>query len=145
MEYESISISHWLQLVVTVECNGKEFQLTLDSPSRMLDCRVIANDDERQTIFPPPPSYEPGNSNFPQDWSTGTFWEQREPITSVSGWGSCVPCPCEAKKIEARNKCKTYSASGKHHSQQKNKEKKKTVATPSNLLPEWGPPPAYEN
>lgn len=147
MVYESISISHWLQLIVTVECNGKEFDLTLDSPSRMLDCRVVAVDDECQTILPPPPSYEPGDALPTNDWSTGTFWEQREPITFVSGWGSTVPCPCEAKKLEHFNKSKTFAASGKHLDT-KSKNKKKNAAsiiTPPNLLPEWGPPPAYEN
>ncbi|CAO3635461.1 unnamed protein product [Mucor hiemalis] len=143
MEYESISISHWLQLIVTVECNGRDIELTLDSPSRMLDCRVVSNDD-KQTILPPPPSYEPGDGYLTHDWSTGTFWEQREPITSTSGWGSCVPCPCEAKKLEAQNKCKNYSSSGNHHTKQKKEKRKAASSTPSNLLPEWGPPPAYE-
>jgi hypothetical protein len=148
MEYESISISHWLQLVVTIECNGQEFNLTLDSPSRMLDCRVISADDERQTILPPPPSYAPGDVLPTNDWSTGTFWEQREPITFVSGWGSTAPCPCEAKKSELQNKSKSFAASGKHHDTKiKNKKMAAatTVNTPPNLLPEWGPPPAYEN
>ncbi|KAI7879211.1 uncharacterized protein EV154DRAFT_555422 [Mucor mucedo] len=143
MEYDSINISHWLQLVVAIECNGKEFELRLDSPSRMLDCRVVSVDDAGQTILPPPPSYEPGDGFIVNDWSTGTFWEQREPITSVSNWGSKVLCPCESKKKLALDKNKAFAASGKHHNTKKNKMA--IIPTPPNLLPEWGPPPAYNN
>lgn len=142
MEYETININHWLQLVVVIECNGKEFELRLDSPSRMLDCRVVSVDDDRQTILPPPPSYEPGDGFTAHDWSTGTFWEQREPITSVSNWGSKVLCPCETKKRDALNKNRVFAASGKHNNI--SKDKMAVIPTPPNLLPEWGAPPAYD-
>ncbi|KAI9273267.1 hypothetical protein EDC94DRAFT_690235 [Helicostylum pulchrum] len=145
MEYESINIGHWLQLVVTIECNGKEFDLTLDSPSRMLDCRVVSVDDERQTILPPPPTYKAGDGFVNHDWSTSTFWEQREPITSVSGWGAITLCPCKTKKLDVENKNKSFTASGKHQIQQKNTKRLSRTGTPSNLLPEWGAPPAYES
>ncbi|KAI9341078.1 hypothetical protein BD770DRAFT_399268 [Pilaira anomala] len=145
MEYESIDINHWMQLIVTIECNGKEFDITLDSPARMLDCRVVSVGDEQQTILPPPPLYETGNGFITHDWSTGTFWEQREPITSVSGWGSIIHCPCEAKKLQEDAQRKSFSASGKHENNYKGKKILPRTNMPSNMLPEWGPPPAYEN
>lgn len=145
MEYESINISHWMQLIVTIECNGKEFDITLDSPTRMLDCRVVSAGDERQTILPPPPLYETGNGFITHDWSTGTFWEQREPITSVSGWGSIIECPCEAKKLQEDARRKSFSASGKHENKYKGKKILPRTNTSPSMLPEWGPPPAYEN
>jgi hypothetical protein len=148
MEYESIKISHWIQLVVAIECNGKNFELTLDSPGRMLDCRVVAADDEGQTILPPPPKYQPGDGIL-NNWTQSTFWEQREPITSVNGWGACVPCPCMQKKYlahrKAHNLCNNYNkTNGKRSSNALNNNL--TVADNSCLpshLPEWGPPPCY--
>lgn len=142
MEYESIKMSHWLQLIVTIECNGKTFDLLLDSPARILDCRLVA-DDESQTVLPPPPSYQPGDGHLyhENNWSQSTFWEQREPITFVSGWGSCVPCPCEYKKLKAMNNTKKPPTSISNNSNNNN-----TIADdscPSSHLPEWGPPPCY--
>lgn len=142
MEYESIKMSHWLQLIVTIECNGKTFDLLLDSPARILDCRLVA-DDESQTVLPPPPSYQPGDGHLyhENNWSQSTFWEQREPITFVSGWGSCVPCPCEYKKLKAMNNTKKPPTNISNNSNSNN-----TIADdscPSSHLPEWGPPPCY--
>ncbi|KAL9547958.1 hypothetical protein MBANPS3_005908 [Mucor bainieri] len=161
MDYESIKMSHWMQLIVTIECNGKTFDLLLDSPARILDCRLVA-DDECQTVLPPPPSYQPGDGHLYREnnWSQSTFWEQREPITFVSGWGSCVPCPCEYKKLKAMNAAakkpllatnmnanttKTISIS-KNKNNNGNQTHNLTTATddcPSSHLPEWGPPPCY--
>ncbi|OAD07752.1 hypothetical protein MUCCIDRAFT_154749 [Mucor lusitanicus CBS 277.49] len=155
-------MSHWMQLVVTIECNGKAFDLLLDSPARILDCRLVA-DDECQTVLPPPPSYQPGDGHLyhENNWSQSTFWEQREPITFVSGWGSCVPCPCEYKKLKAMNAAAATAAAkkplintdinanaAKIASISKNKNNNHTQSTatdscPSSHLPEWGPPPCY--
>lgn len=147
MEYESIKIHHWVQLVVAIECNGKTFALTLDSPGRMLDCRLVAADDECQTILPPPPKYQPGDGTL-NNWTQSTFWEQREPITSVNGWGACVPCPCIQKKYSALQKAHNLSSSkttnGKRSMKASNNDLTVTdnSCLPSNL-PEWGPPPCY--
>ncbi|GAA5797072.1 hypothetical protein HPULCUR_002451 [Helicostylum pulchrum] len=146
MEYESISVSHWIQLVVTIECNGRKFDLLLDSPGRVLDCRVVSVDDECQTILPPPPSYKPGEgqSHHENAKPAGSFWEQREAITNVSGWGSCRPCPCEYKKIKRKDSNEEI-ASGNNSN--KNIKKANNVSKPEtcspDLLPEWGPPPCY--
>lgn len=149
MEYESIKMSHWLQLIVTIECNGKTFDLLLDSPARILDCRLVA-DDESQTVLPPPPSYQPGDGHLyhENNWSQSTFWEQREPITFVSGWGSCVPCPCEYKKLKAMKNMKKPPTNTTINSNNNTNSfsKSNTVADdscPSSHLPEWGPPPCY--
>ncbi|RCI00383.1 hypothetical protein CU098_010768, partial [Rhizopus stolonifer] len=155
MSYESIKITHWTQLIVTVECNGQEFDLCLNTPSRILCCRLVAADDECQTILPPPPSYVPGDSRSYREnnWSTSTFWEQREPITSVSGWGSHVPCPCEYKRLKAsilsNNNILNISLpnSGRNNSSKSNKssisnDRLSASYSPSHL-PEWGPPPCY--
>ncbi|CEP20102.1 hypothetical protein [Parasitella parasitica] len=155
MDYESIKISHWMQLVVSIECNGKTFDLLLESPARILDCRLVA-DDDCQTVLPPPPSYQPGDGHLyhENNWSQSTFWEQREPITFVSNWGSCVPCPCEYKKLKALNALAkppsrlqvrhgtTISGLSKNSGNNNNNQ---SVANscPSSHLPEWGPPPCY--
>lgn len=134
MEHESITIKHWLQLVVTIECNGKTFDLHLETPGQVLDCRLV-NDDEdgNQTLIPPPPAYEPGNNSYKSSIEkSSNFWEQREPITLVSGWGSCVPCPCEAKKLKKNSKCNDMKTS-----------KNINEIQFSSHLPEWGPPPSY--
>lgn len=150
MEYESININHWIQLVVTVRCEGKKFDLLLESPGRVLDCRVVSVDDECQTILPPPPSYQPGDGHLYQEntWSTGTFWEQREAITSVSGWGSCVPCPCQYKKLKKsaakRNSiCSSVSSEIKKGNVKRSSTGDTIDSCPPNLMPEWGPPPCY--
>lgn len=146
MDYESIKLSHWLQLVVTIECNGKLFDLTLDTPGRILDCRYV-HDDECETILPPPPSYQDGDERFysENNWATSTFWEQREPITLTNGWGTCVPCPCEAKRLKAKKGVKANNTSNNH-----NRLNNISIApqddsrrTPPEHLPEWGPPPCY--
>lgn len=143
MEYESISISHWFQLVVTMECNGKTFDLQLESPGRVLDCRLVSVDDECQTILPPPPSYQPGDDHLfhGKNWSPSTFWEQREAITNDSCWGSCMPCPCQYKKMK-RDDEKSNCVGNKNRSKLKTRVNS-TGTFPSNLLPEWGPPPLY--
>ncbi|KAI8645025.1 hypothetical protein BD408DRAFT_412513 [Parasitella parasitica] len=159
MDYESIKISHWMQLVVSIESNGKTFDLLLESPARILDCRLVA-DDECQTVLPPPPSYQPGDGHLyhENNWSQSTFWEQREPITFVSGWGSCVPCPCEYKKLKAVNASKkppsrlqvrygtttTSPSNGKGSGNNNNNNNQNNAdSCPSSHLPEWGPPPCY--
>ncbi|KAG0183367.1 hypothetical protein DFQ28_008859 [Apophysomyces sp. BC1034] len=118
MECDAIKIRHWLQLKVAVECNNETFELSLESPMRILDCRLVA-DDERQTILPPPPSYSPMISSRPSS-ACYSFWEQRQYITMDSIWGSCHLCPCQAK-----------ARAGKSSS-----------ASPC-LLHERGPPPRY--
>ncbi|KAI8981787.1 hypothetical protein BDF20DRAFT_905605 [Mycotypha africana] len=138
IDYESINIHHWLQLVVTIECNGKLFDLTLDSPARMLDCRVVAADDECQTILPPPPSYdhsmEPASPSpaVQNEWPQGTFWEQRELITSVDGWGSCVPCPCELRKLKKNDEFVKDRKSNKNAIIDTSSAKKTAALSPMN-------------
>ncbi|OBZ90377.1 hypothetical protein A0J61_01573 [Choanephora cucurbitarum] len=104
--HSALQIQHWLQLTVTIECNGKTFDLVLDASSRMLDCRLVAIDDDLQMILPPPPKYELGDSKvYESSYSPkSTFWEQRETITSKASWGSCMPCPCEHKKNKKQEK-----------------------------------------
>lgn len=150
MEYESININHWIQLVVTIRCEGKKFDLLLESPGRVLDCRVVSVDDDCQTILPPPPSYQPGDGHLYQEntWSTGTFWEQREAITSVSGWGSCVPCPCQYKKlkkstVKGNSTCSSVSSELKKASAKRSSTGNTKDSCPPSLMPEWGPPPCY--
>ncbi|KAI9276838.1 hypothetical protein BDA99DRAFT_494254 [Phascolomyces articulosus] len=100
---ESVTIRHWLDLIVAIECNGKLFRVTLTTPVRLLDCRLVAADDERQTILPPPPSYETIQVNTTNGGAQPTtnqteFWVQRWPITQDAVWGSCSRCPCQAKR-----------------------------------------------
>ncbi|KAG1142519.1 hypothetical protein G6F37_008188 [Rhizopus arrhizus] len=153
MDYGSIKVKHWLQLTVTLECNGEVFEVSLESPMHMLDCRVVVADDEYQTILPPPPSYRTEESNSYRQTShiPSTFWEQREPITSVSGWGSCFPCPCELRKMQKAAKSQGTklkknlegtSTNLSRRSTQKSNQNKLDAASPS-LQPEWGPPPCY--
>ncbi|KAG2226486.1 hypothetical protein INT45_014230 [Circinella minor] len=106
---ESVSIRHWLDLIVAIECDGKLFRVTLTTPVRLLDCRLVAADDERQTILPPPPSYETiqqvkinGSASSPTDQTE--FWVQRWPITQDAVWGSCFCCPCQAKLLKEEEK-----------------------------------------
>ncbi|KAI7879209.1 uncharacterized protein EV154DRAFT_555420 [Mucor mucedo] len=142
MEHESITISHWVHLIVTIECNGKVFDLILETPARFLDCRVVSVDDECQTILPPPPSYKPGDGHLYQEniWSASTFWQQREAITNVSGWGSCMPCPCQFKKLKSIKDKNNLGSNGESIKSPNNGTYKDC---PPNVLPEWGPPPCY--
>lgn len=103
MTHASISISHWLDLMVVLEANGKAFKVTLGTPVRLLDCRLVAADDERQTILPPPPSYETIEKGNPLMTTTASntteFWLQRWPITQDAVWGTCNRCPCQLKQM----------------------------------------------
>lgn len=131
MTYESIKIKHWLELVVTVECNNKTFDLNLESPGYVLDCRLV-NNDEPQTLIPSPPAYDPNDMyKYGSNWRPSSFWEQREPITLESGWGSRVPCPCEAKKVKSCKEDKIGNSQSK-------------CDDPS-ASSNWGPPPSYSN
>ncbi|OBZ81011.1 hypothetical protein A0J61_10940 [Choanephora cucurbitarum] len=149
MTHASIKITHWMHLVVTIECNGVEFDLNLETPARMLDCRLVAVDDEGQTVLPPPPSYVPGDSQsyHENNWSVSTFWEQREPITASSEWGSCIPCPCEYRRNRQTTPQKEKRA-GVSPDAAVDREVRKSSdsnnsSCPPSLLPEWGPPPCY--
>ncbi|KAI8884033.1 hypothetical protein K501DRAFT_248590 [Backusella circina FSU 941] len=140
MIHDSIKINHWLRLVVTIACHGKVFDITLESPMHMLDCRLVTFGDD--TILPPPPSYDLTTSNqLDLAWS-GTFWEQRERITSEIGFGVYYPCPCELRK----NKSLRPPTHSKNNPL--NFLKKATPPTqpsyPASLMPEWGPPPSYK-
>ncbi|KAI7887092.1 hypothetical protein K492DRAFT_232990 [Lichtheimia hyalospora FSU 10163] len=103
MTHASISINHWLHLMVVLESNGKAFKVTLGTPVRLLDCRLVAADDERQTILPPPPSYETIEKGNPLMTTTASntteFWLQRWPITQDAVWGTCNRCPCQLKQM----------------------------------------------
>jgi hypothetical protein len=141
MTHDSIKISHWLRSVVTVACQGEVFDITLESPMHMLDCRLVTFGDE--TILPPPPSYDPTtSSHLDLAWS-GTFWEQREKITSEIGFGACYPCPCELRKSK-NTRLPIYA---KETPQSFMKKPAIIPQTPSItapcLTPEWGPPPSY--
>lgn len=128
---ESVKIDHWLKLVVKVECNGELFDLTLNTPGRILDCRLVNVDDKCQTLLPPPPSYRPNDEDFRwKNWTTCSFWQQREPITLKNEWGTCMPCPCEVKQFRNLNiKCSDEAHDGTE----------RTCTAFCN----WGPPPSY--
>ncbi|ORE03516.1 hypothetical protein BCV72DRAFT_279089 [Rhizopus microsporus var. microsporus] len=155
MTYDSVKISHWLQLSVTLECDNETFNIDLDSPMQMLDCRLVAADDENQTILPPPPTYQEQEANSLQQnfYTASTFWEQREPITSVSGWGDCQPCPCEIRKMQKgknkQDKSKRTSGSMSLMSSSSQaklpKDDNDADSYSSRFLPEWGPPPCYSD
>ncbi|KAI8374168.1 uncharacterized protein BYT42DRAFT_599294 [Radiomyces spectabilis] len=116
----AVKIHHWLKLAAVVRHGNETFEISLDSPMRMLDCRLVSPDDERQTILPPPPSYSPSeHTREPM-----SFWEQRQPITLQKGWGTCDQCPCQIKRSLAKKK----------------EEKENQCAS---LQPEQGPPPRY--
>ncbi|KAI8978930.1 hypothetical protein BDB01DRAFT_843995 [Pilobolus umbonatus] len=157
MNYETVKINHWLNLVVTIECNGRVFDIHLASPMHMLDCRLVAADDKCETILPPPPSYQ-GSESYPLigSWPQSTFWEQRESITSVRGWGSCVPCPCKIRsgkvdpethmvKGKKKNITSIYNKFSPSSSTKLNSPLTPSILTaiPTTELPEWGPSPSY--
>ncbi|KAF7724081.1 hypothetical protein EC973_001414 [Apophysomyces ossiformis] len=122
MESDAVKIHHWLRLSVIVECNDQPLEITLEAPMRMLDCRLVA-DDERQTILPPPPSYSPTHTTSTSPTAAScdySFWEQRQPITMDTVWGSCHLCPCQVKAHAA-----------------------KRSSTSPCTLHERGPPPSY--
>ncbi|KAI9482678.1 MAG: hypothetical protein EXX96DRAFT_605803 [Benjaminiella poitrasii] len=138
MKSESLTITHWLELVVTVTCQGKTFNLSLETPCRLLDCRLV-DDDEQQTIFPAPPSYDNSTNSIHYKSNNNSFWEQREPITFVSGWGSCRPCPCQARKKQ------TISGNNYKYNEKNSSNASNRCQSSFNSphLPEWGPPPCY--
>ncbi|KAI8067111.1 hypothetical protein BC940DRAFT_301327 [Gongronella butleri] len=117
MDDETITIQHWLRMVVELEQDGKHFELSIESPIHILDCRLVS-DDEKQTILPPPPSYNDDNRAISSD----VFWHQRQPITTTKQWGTCRrPCPCQIKAY---------------------RQKQHTEKTPA-VDVELGPPPIY--
>ncbi|EIE79894.1 hypothetical protein RO3G_04599 [Rhizopus delemar RA 99-880] len=154
MDFGSIKIKHWLQLTVNLECDSKVFEVNLESPMHMLDCQLVAADDEKHTIvLPPPPSYQAEESSrYHQSPDiASTFWEQREPITYTSSWGKLLPCPCELRKTQKntkygyeklKNNYNTASAILSSKNDDNNSQTKPEISTPS-LLHEWGPPPCY--
>lgn len=168
MVHESITIRHWLRLVVVAESQGKMVEVSLTTPVRILDCRVVSADDERQTILPPPPSYENiDNAANPkigaEDDASSNFWMQRLSITQDAIWGSCLGCPCKQKraaKVQCVGKGKaphdksTLGPGSKrvlgresNNSSSATSETGWSSATasrpPPGLQIEWGPPPSY--
>ncbi|KAI9022906.1 hypothetical protein CLU79DRAFT_751227 [Phycomyces nitens] len=134
MEDESVRVSHWLNLTVTILCNGKTVELNLESQARMLDCRLVAADDEGQMIMPPPPSYNSSGSSS-SSRNSSSFWEQRQPITMNAVWGTCKECPCKIKSTAAlKSKIKVKASKSEEASR-----------SDTSLLPEWGPPPCYSD
>ncbi|KAI9257347.1 hypothetical protein BDA99DRAFT_516206 [Phascolomyces articulosus] len=103
MSYESITIRHWLHLIVAYECDGNMYEVTLTTPVRILDCRLVS-EDERQTILPPPPSYETIEAGKdPLSTNNTEFWLQRSSITKEAFWGRCKTCPCLKETSDKEN------------------------------------------
>ncbi|CAO3596922.1 unnamed protein product [Absidia cylindrospora] len=153
MDHDSISIQHWLRMVVVLEQEGgRMFEIALESPMHMLDCRLVA-DDERQTILPPPPSYNTDDND--RSIRSNVFWEQRQPITTMAQWGNCRrPCPCQIKQQYKANAGKRRSDSNNNNnnsSSSSSDSNNNGFANASNAyqqlqlqrIPEWGPPPLY--
>jgi hypothetical protein len=137
MHHDSLDITHWSTLVVTLESNGKLFDIKLESPMNVLNCRLVATGDECQTILPPPPSYDPSKESHHNNVNApGSIWEQREKITSEVNWGCCIPCPCEYKKLLKEKKIKKIAS-------RNSITLSPSTPYPSTLSPEWGPPPMY--
>ncbi|KAI8350385.1 hypothetical protein BD560DRAFT_450133 [Blakeslea trispora] len=136
--HSALQIQHWLQLNVTIECNGKTFDLVLDAPARILDCRLVAVDDDFQTILPPPPKYDLyDNKSFESYSPKSTIWEQRETITSEAGWGSCKPCPCEHKRNNKQEEA-CNSILGKHFGSKNNQNTPiLLISQPDDLPPSY--------
>ncbi|KAI8140011.1 hypothetical protein BJV82DRAFT_543654 [Fennellomyces sp. T-0311] len=146
--HESITIRHWLDLIVAIECDGKLFKITLTTPVRLLDCRLVAADDERQTILPPPPSYETIEVSDGATTNHTEFWVQRWPITQDATWGVCRGCPCKQKRMkEAANEAARLKSSegslSKRPMSLPPSPTSSTVSPPPSLQPSWGPPPTY--
>ncbi|ORZ19594.1 hypothetical protein BCR42DRAFT_481642 [Absidia repens] len=167
MDHDSISIQHWLRMVVVLEQEGgRMFEIALESPMHMLDCRLVA-DDERQTLLPPPPSYNADDND--RSIQSTVFWEQRQPITTMAQWGTCNrPCPCQIKQqYKSRGKSAEHSEKGKRLSDSMNSNSSNSNnnnnnsssssssnndrSTASNAyqllqlqrIPAWGAPPLY--
>ncbi|KAI7874311.1 hypothetical protein K492DRAFT_240900 [Lichtheimia hyalospora FSU 10163] len=149
MAHSSITISHWLYLDVVLDCSNdkKTRRITLETPIRLLDCRLTKGaagdyNGDRQMILPPPPTYEEAlcrsrdkmnkdrNDQGTAATNTDHFWVQRWPITQDSAWGTTcsTQCPCNTRKNS-----KTTKQQGIQSSQQ----------TPTRWRPEWGAPPKY--
>lgn len=161
MYSDSIVIRHWLDLIVTMQHKDKTFAVKLSSPVRLLDCRLVAPGDERQTLLPPPPSYD-GNTttSVPPEASDTYFWAQRMAITQDAVWGICNNCPCQVNKSSsassspgaARRRGKSssssvssspYSPSSYFSSSSSSSAAAAPARPPLSSLPEWGPPPCY--
>ncbi|KAI9485044.1 hypothetical protein BDB00DRAFT_851628 [Zychaea mexicana] len=152
MSHESITIRHWLHLIVAYECNGKMHEVTLTTPVRMMDCRLVS-EDEGQTILPPPPSYETIDAGKTALSTNNTeFWIQRSPITQESFWGRCNNCPCLNEHTDKENNGHNRRPSASLLEKQQRDVKKKTTASNSfsrnrlslhRLSGNWGGPPAY--
>lgn len=128
MSYDSISITHWLELAVTLEeQDGKKIKIYLETPIRLLNCRLVASDDKCQTLLPPPPSYDGSVKRLS---CSDTFWEQRLALTEDSLWGYCKGCPCQAR-------------TKKSDDAQQPGFPPKCSSPPLSSSPEWGPPPSY--
>ncbi|KAI9254260.1 hypothetical protein BY458DRAFT_481034 [Sporodiniella umbellata] len=138
MNHRAIKISHWLKLSMTIQCNKKIFAVHLESPVQLLDCRLVAADDIHQTILPPPPSYKP--EPYCLSRPASTFWEQRQSITSTSGWGNCLPCPCELRKAQKEKKVEKSVKTLKRNSNPIDIPATSSCCSPSS---NWGPPPCY--
>ncbi|KAI8092809.1 uncharacterized protein BX664DRAFT_294128 [Halteromyces radiatus] len=148
MDHDSIKIQHWLRMVVVLEQEGKMFEVALETPMHMLDCRLVA-DDGRQTILPPPPSYNTDDDN--RSIPSTVFWEQRQPITTLAQWGTCRrPCPCQIKNYNQQksrllaavnNKAKSSVSSKQNNNIRTSQEVQEQPI--AGCQPEWGPPPLY--
>ncbi|KAI8147584.1 hypothetical protein BJV82DRAFT_508306 [Fennellomyces sp. T-0311] len=150
MAYESITIRHWLHLIVAYECQGKIMEVSLTTPVRILDCRLVS-EDERQTILPPPPSYETIDAGKTALSTNNTeFWLQRSPITQEALWGRSNPCPCQLKESSDKENGLSQPSVLEHQ------QKKKVATTVSSsfsrnrlslhrLSGGWAPPPYSEN
>ncbi|CAO3633554.1 unnamed protein product [Cunninghamella echinulata] len=139
MDHDSLKIQHWLKMIVVLEQENDDgtrslFEIALESPMHMLDCRLVS-DDERQTILPPPPSYNEEDRLIQYD----TFWAQRENITTMAQWGTCRrPCPCQIKQsLENSQQQKEKQQQKQKQQEMKNNNNKKKIPH------EFGAPPAY--
>jgi hypothetical protein len=131
INHDSIKIRHWLRMVVVLEQDGHLFEIALESPMQMLDCRLVA-DDEQKTILPPPPSYDMDDRSIPSN----VFWEQRQPITTTAQWGTCQrSCPCQIRqRAQESNSSNTISPTPGNGILQQQQQQHQ---------PGWGPPPLY--
>ncbi|KAI8344650.1 hypothetical protein BC941DRAFT_366144 [Chlamydoabsidia padenii] len=150
MDHDSIKIQHWLRMVVILEQEGgNKFEISLQSPAHILDCRLVA-DDERQTILPPPPSYQLGDDD--RSIPSSVFWEQRQPITTLAQWGTCRrPCPCQINQYKTKKAATQINRGGGNNNNNNNHngldtrghQQQQERPVVAGLQPEWGPPPLY--
>ncbi|KAI7858171.1 hypothetical protein BDC45DRAFT_499007 [Circinella umbellata] len=136
MSHESITIRHWLHLIVAYECNGEMYEVTLTTSIRILDCRLVS-EDERQTILPPPPSYETIDAGKTALSTNNTeFWLQRSSITKEKFWGRCNSCPClkVSSDQENSNENNSQSRAAKHQDVYRQQQKKKNRPVSSSSL-----------